>query len=193
MRFTYMDVVSAVRAVTFGATMATVAGSPAPSRSGAERLRRSLAVTHADGAWYFRGTSAGFPGSRALQEIGVTSVSTDPVVATIFATESNSYGIGVVHIAAAHDLPGVRIIPGNVLAEIECEAGVELHPAEFARRATHTIAAEQARTILRELGIAVPSIIRGPAGVDAALKSLSRLNQEQVRQFVDAARFIAER
>jgi hypothetical protein len=128
-----------------------------------------------------------------LQEIGVTSVSTDPVVATIFATESSNYGIGVVYIAAAHDLAGVRIIPGNVLAEIECEVGVELRPAEFAHRAICTVMAEQARAILREMGIVVPAIIRGPAGVDAALKSSSRLNQEQVRRFVDAARFIVER
>jgi hypothetical protein len=150
-------------------------------------------VTHADDTWYFRGTSAGFPGSQALQEIGVTSVSTDPVVAAIFATESSSYGVGVVHIAAARDLTGVRIIPGNVLADIECEVGIELRPVEFARRASHTIPVEQVRIILREIGTMVPPIIRGPAGVDTALKSLPRLNQDQVRQFVDAARFNAER
>jgi hypothetical protein len=135
----------------------------------------------------------GFPGSQALQEIGVTSASTDPVVAAIFATESDNYGIGVVHIATAHDLVGVRITSGNVLAKIECEVGVELRPAEFALRATHTIAAQRARTILREMGIAVPPIIRGPAGVDAALKSLPRLDPDQIRQFVEAARFNAER
>ena len=150
------------------------------------------AVTDAADVWYFRGTSAGFAGSQALQEIGVTSVSTDPVVATIFATEGDNYGVGVVHIVAARDLVGVRSIPGNVLAEVECEVGIELHPAEFARRASQTIRAERARAILRELGIIIPSIIRGPAGVDAALRSLPRLNQEQVRQFVGAAGAIAE-
>jgi hypothetical protein len=150
-------------------------------------------VTDAHDAWYFRGTSAGFPGSQALQEIGVTSVSTDPVVATVFATESNNHGVGVVHIVAARDLAGVRIMPGNVLAEIEREVGVELLPAEFARRARYTISAAQARAILRGMGIIVPSIIRGPAGVDAALGFVPRLSQEQVQQFVDAAGLMAER
>jgi hypothetical protein len=128
-----------------------------------------------------------------LQEIGVTSVSTDPVVATISATESSGYARGVVHLAAARDLAGAGIIPGNVLAEIECEVGVELRPVEFASRVSHTITAEQARTILREMGMVIPSIILGPAGVDAALRSAPRLNQEQVRQFVVLARSIVER
>jgi len=87
---------------------------------------------------------------------------------------------------------GVRIILGNMLAEIECEVGAELQPAESALRAAHTITADQARTILQTMGVTVPSTVRGPAGVDAALKSLPRLNSEQVRRFVGAARLAGE-
>ena len=40
----------------------------------------------------FRGTSEGFPGNSVLQRLGISPASVDPLVATIFAVESNTRG-----------------------------------------------------------------------------------------------------
>ena len=136
---------------------------------------------------YFRGTSEGFPGSAALQRIGITPASTDPVVATIFATESSNYGRGVVYIATSEDLAGASIGQGNVLAATELEVGVGLAPSEFAGRAGLTVSASQARAILQEMGVSIPTSIRGPAGVTEALANTPRLTPAQISQFIERA------
>jgi hypothetical protein len=137
---------------------------------------------------YFRGTSSGFPGSDTLRRIEITPVSTDPVVATIFATESSSYGPGVVQVALAEDLAGLDIGPGNVLAALEREVAIGVAPLEFAARASTTITVAEARTILQDMGISVPRVIVGPAGVDAALRSIPRLTPEQIEHFMQTIR-----
>jgi len=108
-----------------------------------------LSVASGEGATLFRGTSAGYPGSAALQKIGIAPASTDPGIATLFAIESGNYGAGVVHIATPQALRGVTIGPGNVLAAIEREVGVELTPAQFAAR-SHTITAAESRALLEK-------------------------------------------
>jgi len=150
-------------------------------------VRRLLGIDDAANL-FFRGTSEGFAGSPTLQEIGVTPVSTDPVVATIFAIEAENYGRGVVHIASRSDLAGVEILKGNVLAHLEREVGIGILPAEFARRASITITASQARNILSGMGIHIQLSIRGPAAVDAVLRATPRLTSEQIQQFLNAAR-----
>jgi len=137
---------------------------------------------------FFRGTSEGFAGSPVLQRIGITPASIDPVVAAIFATEAENYGRGVVHIASRSDLSGVEMLQGNVLAHLEREVGINILPAEFARRASATITASQARAILERMGISIQSNIRGPAGVDAMLRATPRLTTEQIQQFLNAVR-----
>ena len=150
-------------------------------------VRRLLGVDDAANL-FFRCTSEGFAGSPTLQEIGVTPVSTDPVVATIFATEAENYGRGVFHIASRNDLAAVEILQGNVLADLEREVGINRLPAEFARRASLTITVSQARGILASMGIRIQSSIRGPTGVDAALRATPRLTPEQIQAFLIAAR-----
>ena len=132
----------------------------------------------------FRGTSEGFPGSAGLQKVGVTPASQDPLVAAIFATESQNYGRGVVQIATPANLQGVARLEGNVLAAVEREVVLDLLPQEFAKRAGTQITAAEARGILKGMGHTVPSQIRGPAGVTQALESLPRLTQEEIKLFV---------
>jgi len=136
---------------------------------------------------YFRGTSLGYPGSPALQKIEVTPTTTDPVVATIFATESASYGKGVVYLAAPANLAGANIMKGNVLRDLEAEVAVGVSPTEFARRAGATISAAKARDILGSMGIKLPPVIRGPAALDAALRTAPRLTQHQIQEFIQKA------
>lgn len=80
------------------------------------------------------------------------------------------------------------MLQGNVLAHLEREVGINILPAEFARRASVTITASQARAILERMGISIQSNIRGPADVDAVLRATPRLTTEQIQQFLNAAR-----
>lgn len=143
----------------------------------------------------FRGTSAGYPGNPGLQRIGITPTSTDPGVATVFATESaTSHGNGVVHIAKPKDLIGVDIFPaGNTstaLPAIEAEVGVGVAPAQFANKASITITAEQARSILANMGIEVPAKI-SKGQITSTLESTIKLTPAQIQQFTDSAKQLA--
>jgi hypothetical protein len=127
----------------------------------------------------FRGTTEGYPGSPALQRLGVTPTSTDPAVATIFAVEASNFGKGVVQIAPRGLVPTIE---GNVLAALEAEIGVELLPLEFAKRA-RPVSVDVARGTLREMGIDIPERIPDKAHLDAALRSRSQMSAEQIREF----------
>lgn len=134
---------------------------------------------------YFRGTSLGFAGASALQRLGITPVTTDPVVATTFATHGNTYGRGVLYIARTSDLGGATIIEGNVLAALECEFGVELTPSAFAQRCSIMVASTTARDCLRVLGVLCPPVIRDPEDVRMNLRLLPRLAPAEARRFVE--------
>jgi len=149
-------------------------------------LMGRLSVASGEGATLFRGTSAGYPGSAALQKIGIAPASTDPGIATLFAIESGNYGAGVVHIATPQALRGVTIGPGNVLAAIEREVGVELTPAQFAAR-SHTITAAESRALLEKMGIYTPPSIADKAALDAAVRSSTPMTAEQIQTYLKAA------
>ena len=114
-------------------------------------------------------------------------MSEDPVVATIFATEAETYGRGIVYVATDTDLVGVTAVDGNVLASLERELGLEMAPADFARRAKISIPSSQARAILEQMGHRVPATIRGPAAVDQALRSTARLTEPEIQTFTHEA------
>jgi len=105
------------------------------------------------------------------------------VVATVFATEAENYGQGVVYAATTRDLAGVTVSEGNVLAHLEKEVAVELLPLEFAARASVRVTAGEARTILSNMGHQIPTVIRGPKALDDVLRSTSRLNETDVAEF----------
>lgn len=136
---------------------------------------------------YFRGTSEGYPGGRVAQRIGITPATTDPLVATIFATESQNYGQGIVLIATEADLTGVKITEGNVLASLEAEVGVQIVPLDFAARASITITAQDARHLVTQMGFTIPSIITDYDSLSIALRNTPRLNPKQIQRFVQKA------
>jgi RHS repeat-associated protein len=155
------------------------------STTGGEAASSSAAGT------VFRGTSEGFQGSPALQRIGITPVSQDPVVATVFATEAENYGTGVLYAASRAELQGVSAVEGNVLASLEREIGLEILPAQFAERAGVSISAQEARAILERMGHSIPATIRSPAQLDQVLRSTARLSAEDTQLFIQEARQIA--
>ncbi|MFJ4678444.1 polymorphic toxin-type HINT domain-containing protein [Kitasatospora sp. NPDC088783] len=133
----------------------------------------------------FRGTTTGFSGSPGTQRVGITPTSSDPGVATIFATHSEQFGDSVVQIATPSDLSGVATYEGYIASE--AEVGVELSPGDFARRASIEIPASVARGILGRMGISVPSRI-GVEDLSPLLANTPKLTSEQVSQFIGEAR-----
>ena len=87
---------------------------------------------------YFRGTSEGWPGSEGNQYVGVTPVSTDPVVATVFATH-----VGSDMVRASSTSPFQRISlesrssPGTTFGEWNLDSGLT-HSPRTLRRARAT-------------------------------------------------------
>jgi hypothetical protein len=151
-----------------GASVAQTVASPS-----------AVAASRGGGA-LFRGTTEGYPGSPALQRIGITPTTTDPVVGTLFGIEASNSGRGVLLLAPRS---GVPTGPGNVLATLEAEVGVELAPAVFAQRA-QSIPLSAAQDALRRMGINLPSRIADKAALDQALRNSPRLSAAQIEQFL---------
>jgi len=132
----------------------------------------------------FRGTTEGYPGNPALQKIGITPTTTDPAVATLFATEASQHGQGVVLIAPRAGLP---VGEPNVLATIEREVAVELLPSEFAARATGVNVAD-ARAALTRVGINLPSkVTKGSLSSD--LTHVPKMTDSEIMQFLKQVGF----
>lgn len=98
----------------------------------------------------------------------------------------------MVHIALPADLAGVTIGPGNVLSGLESEVGVHITPAEFEARASVTLSVAQARSILKELGVQMPTIIRDVSALDYELKITPRLTSKQIQEFLLKASKLGE-
>jgi RHS repeat-associated protein len=134
----------------------------------------------------FRGTSEGYAGSPNMQRVGVTPTSTDPAVATVFATQSEQYGNGVVHIARPEDVAGVTRYPPS-LGALESEVPLDMPPSEFASRASHTIPVSQARQILDDMGISVPQQVTSNQSLDAWLHQRTPMTDAQIGEFIRRA------
>ncbi|MEU8762992.1 ricin-type beta-trefoil lectin domain protein, partial [Streptomyces sp. NPDC048659] len=141
-------------------------------------------LTHNTNCPVFRGTTEGFDGSPGTQRVGVTPTSSDPGVATIFATHSQQYGDSVVQIATPDDLVGVATHEGYIAREME--VGVEISPADFSRRSSISIPASAAREILGRMGVNIPMRI-GIEDLNPLLEMTPKLTAQQIGQFVREA------
>jgi hypothetical protein len=108
-------------------------------------------------------------------------------VSTIFATEAEGYGEGVLHIASSKDLEGVNIVEGNVIANLEKEVGIELTPIEFAQKTSITISAKDVRSILKDMGYDLPGSIYSKEQLNSTLKNTPRLTEKEIQTFVNKA------
>lgn len=124
-----------------------------------------------------------FPGGNATSNCGFTPVSTDPAVDTLFATESENYGQGIIYIATKRDLAGVIIEEGNFLSVTEKEVGIKLLPEQYAKMASVSISAAESRSIFNEMGIHIPTGIYDKLQLSTLLEELPKLTSEQIRQF----------
>jgi RHS repeat-associated protein len=136
---------------------------------------------------YFRGTTKGWPGGESMLRAGVASVSSDPGVATIFATQSASQhgGEGVVQILLPGSLDGVeKLGPGFIPRE--AEMGLGTTAADLATRANLEIPAARARSILADMGYHIPPNI-GLGDLNQTLELTPKLSQTEIQNFIDKA------
>jgi len=138
--------------------------------------------------FFFRGTSAGYEGNPSLLRAVATPTSTNPAIATLFATESERYGSGVLHIASSSELKGVTTT-ANVLQGIEKEVVFDMLPSEFAQKAGVTITAAESRSILKEMGVNIPSNVTKENLSSLAL-SMPNMSQFDINYFVTKALFL---
>ncbi len=136
--------------------------------------------------YIFRGTTLGYLGS-IYPRIGLTSTTTDPVVATLFATTASRHGHAVVYIIPVAKLAGrLRDNRGsNRLAELEGEIVVDESPDEIAAKA-RAVEVGTAKAELERLGAVFPLNIYNLADLNDALRLTKRLSREEIRAFVRA-------
>jgi RHS repeat-associated protein len=136
------------------------------------------------GPTLFRGTAQGYDGGQASLRAGITPASTDPKVAAAFATHAEQFGQGVVHVATPADLAGLKVELNAGYLPYEAEAYVSTTPADFASRASTTISASTARSVLREMGIQVPGLIVSPADLTGFLRASPLMSSQQIAEFL---------
>lgn len=143
---------------------------------------------HGNDEHLFRGTSLDFPGGDALQQLGITSTTTDPLVATLFGMESSNHGApGVVHIALRSRLSNWFTDANNYM-EMEREVAVKQAPVDFAESAEFTVDVWVARQVLIEIGFqSIPQGIMGYAHLQLAISTTPRLNSDEIRSFLRIA------
>jgi hypothetical protein len=138
---------------------------------------------HIEGPLLYRGTTPGWPGSRGLQAAGVTPMTTDPLVATLFALECLRHGPAIIQFCERAAVAGL-LQPGNVLADLEREVVISVSPAEFTDRfECGIIDVHVAREILSELGYELPPTVADKWDLHNLLKSTPRLRDSDVREF----------
>ena len=147
-----------------------------------------------DVTYYFRGTTrysgdVPYEGNPATLDLGTTSTSTQPGVATVFATVAQTElgGTGVVYIFSSASLANVSGGGGNVLRVLEFEVGFNILPTEIVQYAIITITASDARNILRSMGFAPMDAIIRVGQVDDWLGRLRPLSEDEIALFVTLA------
>jgi len=113
----------------------------------------------------------------------MTPVTTDPLVATLFALECRRYGPSVVHLASKSSVAQI-IGCGNKFAELECEIGLTVTPLEFAaNHSTRCLPVEVARSILHDLGFPLPAVISSKWWLQIELQASVRLTDTEIVEF----------
>ncbi|MDT9696509.1 hypothetical protein [Streptomyces sp. P17] len=122
-------------------------------------------------------------GSPGVQRHGITPTSSDPGVATVFATQAERFGEAVVEVYPRRALQGVPVHEGYIVREAEWP----VDPAELSSRASVQVPSAVARDILSEMGVNVPRRVRNE-DIDPLLEyDIPKLSPEQIARFVEEA------
>ena len=149
--------------------------------------------------YYYRGTTRGWPGNSSLSENRVTFVSTDPLVATLFAIECRRRGKAAVLVASprnfevvTYDRTGDLIDQALDGAFNDRESAIQLavSPAEFEAQADFIVEVDLAIEVLKELGFDGIPILLGSRDdlndeLTETLRRGARLSLKEIREFDD--------
>lgn len=142
------------------------------------------------GVLLYRGTSEDWPGHPSLQSLGVTPVSTDPLIAALFAIDCQRLGKGVFLACRQAEVSHLQC-HANVLEDVENEVAIGVVPMVFVRRfARWKIEAHKVRAILRALGFDMPESIGDKRSLQVHLDDARRLDFSEIEEF--NRRLIAE-
>lgn len=135
--------------------------------------------------YLFRGTTLNWEGNDANKHLPITSVTTHPIKAVLFALccrDNNR----VVYI---NTLDRVAHIPQhqNVLAVIEDEIGLGIKPIDYAQTCEGYLQVEDAITILKAMGLNIPQLLDRTL-FDMALKDVKKVNGKIVETFYQMAK-----
>src|SRR3954454_16448665 len=133
--------------------------------------------------FFYRGTTANWPGNDVLQELRLTPTSEDPIVATLFALWSARYGEAIVQAcecSAVSDL----IHPSNWRSHLEREVVIAVPPREFTERfAVAAVRAHEAREILAEMRYELAPGFADHNDFLLRLKDTPRLGDLEIEKF----------
>lgn len=133
--------------------------------------------------YMFRGTSPGWLGSQGAQATAV-SASIDPYVATVFALEARAQGgQGLLQFGTRAELG--TFSRGNRYAIQEREVGLPITSQDFAERAPNAVSADQARSILGEMGMPpLPRNVLNSTDRSNFLNGVPKMTPEQINDFL---------
>ena len=153
------------------------------------RAYKLIGLAASEVKYYFRGTIEGFEGGAGLQKAGITPTTSDPAVATMFATYAKKFGKGELQIAVPEELQGVKAYEPNVeaLGPIEKEIPLGITPKAFAERTSLKISVDDARKILGDMGVKLPGQINTIDDLNRNLKEIPKLSQKQIDEFYNRA------
>ena len=120
--------------------------------------------------YWYRGTTRNWPGGTGPRLLGRTSLTTDPLVATLFAIECARKGSAIVYLVPRASVSGF-VTSANYLAHIEKEVVVDLLPKDLCHN--HSVSVMRAYDILIELGCDLPIAMSGLDSLRLHLKSLN--------------------
>ncbi len=134
--------------------------------------------------YYYRGTTRGWPGNPVLQALEITCVTTDPLVATLFALECRNHGQAAVLVAARGQY---LVAEENYFALEESAVNLRVLPLEFERTADVVLDVDTALSILSSLGFSPLPIQVPRSQLDHAIRISfamgQRLTIRQIREF----------
>jgi hypothetical protein len=144
--------------------------------------------------YYYRGTTRGWKGSSNSIEEGITFVSTDPLVATLFAIECRNHGEAAVLLVAKRAFQVVvsddgsgRINPVDLTFTVpECAVQLAVSTSELEQQASYIVEGDDAIRYLEELGVTdLPVRMRDRSELQEFVTKTQdeRLSMNQIREF----------
>ena len=134
--------------------------------------------------YLYRGTSGDFAGKGNFIAES-TSTSTDPIVSTIFALNSNylSNAKGVLRVSKIENLNKLNVDFPNQFSDEEMEVAISLKLSDFSAYTEMEIPAEKARAILKEMGIDLPSSnsLRSINDINHYIMNARKLNVKRLK------------